>query len=73
MKLLLIEDNESIILGLEYLLQEEGFRFDTARTAAEAERAVIRERYDLAFWISRCLTATVSGCGAKSAGSRSCR
>ena len=48
MKLLLIEDNESIILGLEYLLQEEGFRFDTARTAAEAERAVIRERYDLA-------------------------
>ena len=39
MKLLLIEDNESIILGLEYLLREEGFRFDTVRTAAEAERA----------------------------------
>ena len=48
MKLLLIEDNESIILGLEYLLREEGFRFDTVRTAAEAERAVSRERYDLA-------------------------
>lgn len=44
MKLLLIEDNESIILGLEYLLREEGFRFDTVRTAAEAERAVSRER-----------------------------
>lgn len=48
MKLLLIEDNESIIMGLEYLLQEEGFRCDTARTVAEAERAVGREQYDLA-------------------------
>lgn len=47
MKLLLIEDNESIIMGLEYLLHEEGFRCDTARTAAEAEQAVGREQYDL--------------------------
>lgn len=48
MKLLLIEDNESIILGLEYLLKEEGFQCDTARTAAQAEQAVSREKYDLA-------------------------
>ena len=47
MKILLIEDNESIILGLEYLLREEGFRCDTVRTVKEAQQSVGREQYDL--------------------------
>ena len=37
MKILLVEDNESIILGLEYLLQQEGYRIQTARNMHEAE------------------------------------
>ena len=39
MKLLLIEDNESIILGLEYLLREEGFACFAACTFLPAGRA----------------------------------
>lgn len=35
MNVLLIEDNESIILGLQYLLEQEGFRVLTARSAAQ--------------------------------------
>lgn len=37
MKILLVEDNESIILGLEYLLQQEGYQIQTARNMHEAE------------------------------------
>ncbi len=47
MKILLVEDNETIILGLEYLLAEEGFRCDSARTRQEAEQKLLREQYDL--------------------------
>ncbi len=36
MNLLLVEDNESIILGLEYLLKEEGYTYAVARTFEEA-------------------------------------
>ncbi len=36
MKILLVEDNESIILGLEYLLQQEGYEVLTARNVQEA-------------------------------------
>lgn len=47
MKLLLVEDNEAIILGLEYLLKEEGFSCKVARTKKEAEKAVCEESFDL--------------------------
>lgn len=47
MKLLLVEDNEAIILGLEYLLKEEGFQCTTARTSREAEELVRQEKFDL--------------------------
>ena len=47
MKLLLVEDNESIIMGLEYLLQQEGFQVRTARNMSEAETSVRGEVPDL--------------------------
>lgn len=47
MKLLLIEDNESIIMGLEYLLRQEGYQVRTARTIRDAEAFVREEAQDL--------------------------
>ncbi len=47
MKILLVEDNEAIILGLEYLLREEGFQCVCARTQKEAIRRIGQEKYDL--------------------------
>lgn len=38
--ILLVEDNEAIILGLEYLLQQEGYQPHTARSLREAEEMV---------------------------------
>ena len=35
--ILLIEDNESIIMGLEYLLTEEQYTFLVAKTKKEAQ------------------------------------
>lgn len=46
MKILLVEDHEAIILGLEYLLEQEGYQFRTARTLHEAERLVKEFRPD---------------------------
>ncbi|MCX4306379.1 MAG: response regulator transcription factor [Acetatifactor sp.] len=43
MTILLVEDNEAIIMGLEYLLSQEGYQPCTARTLREAEEE-IRER-----------------------------
>lgn len=47
MKLLLVEDNESILLGLEYLMQEEGYETDVARSYAEAMERYNGAAYDL--------------------------
>ena len=47
MKIMLVEDNEAIIMGLEYLLSQEGYQVYTARTAAEAGRFPERESCDL--------------------------
>lgn len=47
MKILLIEDNEAIILGLEYLLEQEGYSCQVARRRREAERIVQGEQPDL--------------------------
>lgn len=47
MKIMLVEDNESIIMGLEYLLCQEGYETLTARRASEAERILDKEECDL--------------------------
>lgn len=46
-KILLVEDNESIILGLEYLFKEEKFDFDFAKTKSEAMKKVEEKLFDL--------------------------
>lgn len=43
MKILLVEDNEAIIMGLEYLLSQEGYQVVTARSIAQAEGSFARE------------------------------
>lgn len=47
MKIMLIEDNEAIIMGLEYLLAQEGYQVVTARGAREAEKLLTGEEADL--------------------------
>ncbi len=47
MKIMLVEDNEAIIMGLEYLLVQEGYEILTARRASEAEKILDREGCDL--------------------------
>ncbi len=47
MRILLVEDNDSIILGLEYLLNEEGYQFMAARTYEEAVTLYGQEYFDL--------------------------
>lgn len=47
MKIMLIEDNEAIIMGLEYLLAQEGYQVVTARRAREAEKLLTGEEPDL--------------------------
>ena len=42
--ILLVEDSESIVMGLKYSLEQEGFRVTSAKTIAEAELA---SNYDL--------------------------
>lgn len=47
MRILLVEDNEAIILGLEYLLTQENYQVETARNIREAYEVVARESVDL--------------------------
>lgn len=47
MKIMLIEDNETIIMGLEYLLVQEGYQIVTARGVREAEKLLTGEEPDL--------------------------
>lgn len=47
MKILLVEDNEAIIMGLQYLLEQEGYTFQAVRRRWEAERTLQQERPDL--------------------------
>ncbi len=47
MRILLVEDNEGIIMGLEYLLVQEGYEADTAKTMAQAEDFLKRREWDL--------------------------
>ena len=45
--ILLIEDNESIIMGLEYLLTEEQYTFLAAKTKKEAQDLLASRQVDL--------------------------
>lgn len=45
--LLLVEDNETIITGLNYALSQESFEVDVARTAYETRQKLQRQSYDL--------------------------
>lgn len=47
MRIMLVEDNESIIMGLEYLLSQEGYQVVTARSIAEAGGILAREECGL--------------------------
>lgn len=47
-KILLVEDNEAIILGLEYLLKAEGFLCEVAKSYQEAKEAFGNMAFDLA-------------------------
>lgn len=46
-KILLVEDNETIILGLEYLLKEERFDVNIAINKKEAISKIEKEKFDL--------------------------
>lgn len=46
-RILLIEDNESIVMGLEYLFESEGLISRTAGNVREARQALETENYDL--------------------------
>ncbi len=47
MKLLIVEDNESIVLGLGYLLKEEGYDYVTAKSYQEAQESYTQTYFDL--------------------------
>lgn len=47
MKILLIEDDLSLIRGLSFALEKQGYEIAVARTCAEAEAAWKKEPYDL--------------------------
>lgn len=47
MRILLVEDNEAIIMGLEYLLSQEGYQVETAKRVVEADRLLAKEDYSL--------------------------
>lgn len=47
MRILLVEDNESIVLGVEYLLRSEGYGVDIAGDTAQAREYLACADYDL--------------------------
>ena len=46
-RILLVEDNEAIVLGLEYLLEQEGFAFSVAGSVRAAKEVFAKESFDL--------------------------
>lgn len=47
MKLLLVEDSESILMGVSYLLKEEGYTYAIAKSCQEAWEKYSQEAFDL--------------------------
>ena len=46
-KILLVEDNETITMGLKYLLEQENFEVDTAKNIVIAKTKMKKQEYDL--------------------------
>lgn len=46
-KILLVEDNDTIIMGLKYSLEQEGFEVDTAKNIVTAKTKIKKEKYNL--------------------------
>ncbi len=46
-KILLVEDNETIIMGLKYSLEQENFQIVSSKTKKEAEEVILKEKIDL--------------------------
>lgn len=46
-KILLVEDNETIIMGLKYSLEQENFQIISSKTKKEAEEVILKEKIDL--------------------------
>ena len=46
-KILLVEDNESIILGLEYLFQEEEFEYNIVKNKRDTLAILDKEKFDI--------------------------
>lgn len=46
-KILLVEDNETIIMGLKYSLEQENFQIISSKTKKEAEEVILNEKIDL--------------------------
>lgn len=47
-KILLVEDNESIVLGVTYLLQQEGYEVTAVRDMQQAKNAMLEGEFSLA-------------------------
>ncbi len=60
MEIMLVEDNEAIIMGLEYLLSQEGYQVVTARNMAQAEELLQGGMWGSCSWTSGFLTGTAS-------------
>ena len=46
-KILLIEDNETIIMGLKYSLEQENFQVISAKSVAESKEKIKQENYQM--------------------------
>ncbi len=46
-KILLVEDNKTIIIGLKYSLEQEGFAIVSAKTKKETEEIILKQEIDL--------------------------
>ena len=46
-KILLVEDNDTIVMGLKYLLEKEGFQFSSVKTIQETVEIMGKENIDL--------------------------
>lgn len=46
-KILLVEDNETIIMGLKYSLEQEGFKIISSRSKKETEQILVNEEVDI--------------------------
>ncbi len=46
-KILLVEDSDSIILGLKYSLEQENFNVEVAKTEEDTKKIIEKENFDL--------------------------